>query len=145
MSDEKAGWASVPPNPESRAVRFSRVVQHYDTPAHFEGGTIAAVYSEYSFAALRLDGGEVISFAVTEDQWESGSKSSRLRCISRSPAIRLNGNNSRARCTPFVVRSSGVRNGWNHPLTLHRTWEPDRIRLSLQQPWEQRRRRTGRS
>jgi hypothetical protein len=67
MSDEKAGWASVPPNPESRAVRYSRVVQHYDTPAQFKGCTIAAVYSEYSFATLRLEGGEVISFAVTEE------------------------------------------------------------------------------
>lgn len=48
-------------------MRHSIVVQHYDTPAWFEGRTITAVYSEYSFAALRLDGEEVIAFAVEEE------------------------------------------------------------------------------
>lgn len=52
---------------ESQTMHYSKIVHYYDTAAQFEGRTITAVYSEYSFAALRLDGDEVMAFAVEEE------------------------------------------------------------------------------
>ena len=44
----------------------SKIVSCYDGSPNLEGCTIRAFHSEYSFAALRLDNNEVISFAVEE-------------------------------------------------------------------------------
>lgn len=51
---------------ESDTMTYSNIVRCYDGPAHLEGRTIAAFHTEYSYAALRLDQGEVINFAVEE-------------------------------------------------------------------------------
>ncbi|MEC5159387.1 MULTISPECIES: hypothetical protein [unclassified Janthinobacterium] len=45
---------------------YSKVVSCYDSSANLEGRTIQALHSEYSFAALRLDNNDVISFSVEE-------------------------------------------------------------------------------
>jgi hypothetical protein len=45
---------------------YSKVVSCYEGSANLKGRTIQALQSEYSFAALRLDNNEVISFAVEE-------------------------------------------------------------------------------
>ena len=51
---------------KGRRMIYSNVVSCYDGSASVESRTIEALYSEYSFAALRLDNNEVISFAVQE-------------------------------------------------------------------------------
>lgn len=45
---------------------YSKIVRCYDGPANLQSRTIQACYSEYSFATLRFDNGEVINFAVEE-------------------------------------------------------------------------------
>lgn len=47
-------------------MRHSKTVSCHDLLTNLEGRTITAVYSEYSLAALRLDGQGVIHFAVEE-------------------------------------------------------------------------------
>jgi hypothetical protein len=51
---------------KSSRMTYSKVVSCYDSSANLEGRTIQALHSEYSFAALRLDNNDVISFAVEE-------------------------------------------------------------------------------
>lgn len=51
---------------KSNRMIYSKVVSCYDGSTNLEGRTIEALHSEYSFAALRLDNNEVISFAVEE-------------------------------------------------------------------------------
>jgi hypothetical protein len=51
---------------KAKRMLYSKIVSCYDSPAELEGRTIRALYSEYSFAALRLDKDEVINFAVEE-------------------------------------------------------------------------------
>jgi hypothetical protein len=51
---------------EGNRMLYSKIVSCYDGPAKLKGRTIRALYSEYSFAALRLDKDEVINFAVEE-------------------------------------------------------------------------------
>nr|GEU28042.1 hypothetical protein [Tanacetum cinerariifolium] len=51
---------------EGNSMLYSKIVSCYEGLAKLEGRTIRALYSEYSFAALRLDKDEVINFAVKE-------------------------------------------------------------------------------
>ena len=51
---------------KANSMPYSKIVNSYDGAAKLKGCTVTALHSEYSFASLLLDSGEVINFAVEE-------------------------------------------------------------------------------